>query len=288
MTSGAILITGASSGIGAATARRLAKKRYKVYATARSVEALAAAKCAGCEILSLDVTSETSMCTAVADIEAREGSIGVLVNNARYSQPGALETLSIDAVRQQFETNVFGLLRLTQLVLPGMRRHGRGRIFNISSMGGRLTFPGEGAYHASKYSVEALSDALRFEVKGFGIDVVLIEPGFIRSGFSDAAVNRIKMSDSNDPYVAFNQAVAAATRVAYSRGTIAKLGGDADDVAAVIERALEVDKPKARYAVTASAHILLAVRSLVSDRMWDWLMRQRFPHPTRAKTGAQT
>ena len=191
MTSNAILITGASSGIGAATAKRLAKRGYKVYATARRVEALAEAKRTGCEILRLDVTSETSMSTAIADIEAREGSIGALINNAGYSQPGALETLSVDAVRQQFETNVFGLLRLTQLVLPGMRRHGRGRIINISSMGGRLTFPGEGAYHASKYAVEALSDALRFEVKGFGIDVVLIEPGFIRSGFSDAMIDRI-------------------------------------------------------------------------------------------------
>ena len=163
MTSNAILITGASSGIGAATAKRLAKRGYKVYATARRVEALAEAKRVGCEILRLDVTSETSMSTAIADIEAREGSIGALINNAGYSQPGALETLSVDAVRQQFETNVFGLLRLTQLVLPGMRRHGRGRIINISSMGGRLTFPGEGAYHASKYAVEALSDALKFK-----------------------------------------------------------------------------------------------------------------------------
>ena len=283
MTSDAILITGASSGIGAATAKRLAKRGYKVYATARKVEALAEAKRAGCEILRLDVTSETSMSTAIADIEAREGSIGALINNAGYSQPGALETLSVDAVRQQFETNVFGLLRLTQLVLPGMRRHGRGRIINISSMGGRLTFPGEGAYHASKYAVEALSDALRFEVKGFGIDVVLIEPGFIRSGFSDAMIDRIKLSNRNDPYAAFNQAVAAATRAAYRPDTIAKLGGEADDVAAVVERALEVDKPKARYAVTASAHILLAVRSLVSDRMWDWLMRQRFPQPAAHK-----
>ena len=229
------------------------------------------------------------MSTAIADIEAREGSIGALINNAGYSQPGALETLSVDAVRQQFETNVFGLLRLTQLVLPGMRRHGRGRIINISSMGGRLTFPGEGAYHASKYAVEALSDALRFEVKGFGIDVVLIEPGFIRSGFSDATIDRIKLSNRNDPYAAFNQAVAAATRAAYRPDTIAKLGGEADDVAAVVERALEVDKPKAQVvAVTASARVCIAVRSLVSDRMWDWLMRQRFPHPTRAKTGAQT
>ena len=283
MTSDAILITGASSGIGAATAKRLAKRGYKVYATARRVEALAEAKRVACEILRLDVTSETSMSTAIADIEAREGSIGALINNAGYSQPGALETLSVDAVRQQFETNVFGLLRLTQLVLPGMRRHGRGRIINISSMGGRLTFPGEGAYHASKYAVEALSDALRFEVKGFGIDVVLIEPGFIRSGFSDATIDRIKLSNRNDPYAAFNQAVAAATRAAYRPDTIAKLGGEADDVAAVVERALEVDKPKARYAVTASAHILLAVRSLVSDRMWDWLMRQRFPQPAAHK-----
>lgn len=279
MTLGAVLITGASSGIGAATAKRLAKDGYKVYATARTIEALAMEKSAGCEILTLDVTNESSVYAAVAEIEAREGAIAALINNAGFSQPGALETLCMDSVRQQFETNVFGLLRLTQLVLPGMRKRRQGRIINISSMGGRLTFPGEGAYHASKYAVEALSDALRFEVQQFGIEVVLIEPGFIRSGFSDAAIMRSHLCDQTDPYSTFNRAVAAATRAVYGSGIISKLGGDPDDVAAVVERVLEVARPKTRYVVTPSAHILLAVRSLVGDRTWDWLMRQRLPQP---------
>ena len=244
--SNVVLITGASSGIGAATARRLAAAGFKVYATARNVEALSSLKSAGCEILALDVSSEASRRSVVAGIEAREGSVGVLINNAGYSQSGALETLSLEAVRKQFETNVFGPLRLMQLVLPGMREAGCGRIINISSMGGKLTFPGGGAYHASKYALEALSEALRFEVKGFGIDVVLIEPGLIKTGFADAAVNSMATANRNDPYAAFNLAVAKATHDAYSGGAFARLSGDPDDVANVIHRALKTRDPKAR------------------------------------------
>src|SRR5918998_3769882 len=165
----AVMITGCSTGIGRATAERLARKGWRVYATARDVEKISDLADRGCELLPLDVTDEDSMRSAVSEVERREGAVGVLINNAGYSQSGAVEEVPMEKVRRQFETNVFGLVRLCQLALPGMRRQGFGRIVNLSSMGGRLTFPGGGFYHASKYAVEALSDALRFEVRGFGV-----------------------------------------------------------------------------------------------------------------------
>src|ERR671919_2844749 len=196
----AVLITGCSSGIGWATAERLVDVGWRVYATARSVEKMAPLEQRGCELLPLDVTDEGSMRAAVEEVERREGAVGVLVNNAGYSQSGAVEAVSMKKVRRQFETNVFGLVRMCQLVLPGMRRQGYGRIVNLSSMGGRLTFPGGGYYHATKHAVEAISDALRFEVRGFGIDVVVIEPGLIKTGFADAALGSMEDTATDGPY----------------------------------------------------------------------------------------
>src|SRR5213075_2416409 len=183
----AILITGCSTGIGRATAEHLAGRGHTVYATARRPESIADLEAKGCKTLALDVTDEESMKAAVAAVEEAEGAVGALVNNAGYSQSGAIEDVPLDQVRRQFETNVFGLMRMCQLVLPGMRREGSGRIVNVSSMGGRLVFPGGGIYHATKHAVEALSDALRFEVKGFGVNVIIIEPGIIRTNFGETA-----------------------------------------------------------------------------------------------------
>src|SRR6185312_2064110 len=154
----------------------------------------------------LDVTDEQSMRDAVASIEQAEGAVGVLVNNAGYSQSGAIETVPMDAVRRQFETNVFGLVRLTQLVLPKMRAQRWGKIVNVGSMGGRLSFPGGGHYHATKHAIEALSDALRFELRGFGIDVVLLEPGLITTEFGEAATASMAEVElaGEDPYANFN------------------------------------------------------------------------------------
>ncbi|HYO53185.1 oxidoreductase [Archangium sp.] len=276
-----VLITGCSTGIGRATALRLAQAGWKVYATARGVEKLAELEKAGCRTLALDVMDEASMVEAVRQVEKEEGAVGVLINNAGYSQSGALETVDIDGMRRQFETNVFGLLRLTQLVLPGMRRQGWGKVVNIGSMGGKLTFPGGGAYHATKYAVEALSDALRFEVRGFGVDVVLIEPGLIRTEFSQAAVGSMSTSlqKADGPYAGFNSAVARSTQDAYVKGPLAKLGGEADDVAQVIQRAIEARRPRARYTVTASAKVLLMQRAMMSDGVWDAFLRTQFPQP---------
>ena len=208
---GTVLITGCSSGIGHATALRLAGRGWAVYASARRPEQIADLGEAGCRTLALDVTDEGSMAAAVAAVEAEHGAVGALVNNAGYSQSGALETLPLERVRAQFETNVFGLLRMCQLVLPAMRRAGRGRIVNVSSMGGKLTFPGGGAYHASKHAVEALSDALRFEVAGFGVGVIVVEPGLITTRFGETAAGSLADAGSppadGGPYASFNAAV---------------------------------------------------------------------------------
>jgi short-subunit dehydrogenase len=186
----------------------------------------------------------------LAAVDAVEGGVGVLINNAGYSQSGALETLPMDAVRRQFETNVFGLLRMCQLVLPGMRAAGSGKIVNVSSMGGRLTFPGGGAYHATKHAVEALSDALRMEVGRFGIDVICVEPGLIRSEFGSTAAAGV--TDDDGPYADFNAAVARSTR------------------------ALAKRRAPARVPVTPSARILMGLHSLLPDRVWDRVVGSAF------------
>lgn len=224
------------------------------------------------------------MRAAVSAVEQAEGAVGVLVNNAGYSQSGAIETLPLERFRDQFETNVFGLIRMCQLVLPGMRRQGRGRIVNVSSMGGRLTFPGGGAYHATKHAGEAISDALRFEVRGFGVEVVLIEPGLIKTRFGETAVGSIAAAatEGEDPYADFNAAVGAATAGAYE-GPLARLGGGPETVARAIERAISARRPKTRYKVTPSARLVLALRRLLPDRAWDASLRSQFPAPKRSK-----
>jgi NAD(P)-dependent dehydrogenase (short-subunit alcohol dehydrogenase family) len=272
-----VLITGCSSGIGRATALRLLRDGHTVYATARRVETLAELEAAGCATLELDVASDESRRAAVSEVESRHGTVGVLVNNAGYSQSGALETLPLAALRDQLETNLVGLLGMCQLVLPAMRGRRRGTIVNIGSMGGRLTFPGGGAYHASKYALEALSDVLRFEVGGQGVDVVLVEPGIIRTGFADTVAERIPSAD--DDYAGFNAHVATATRAAYERGLLARLGGSPEDVAAVIARAVTARQPRTRYAVTPSAHLMIGLRRLLPDRAWDRLIAGSFPRP---------
>jgi NAD(P)-dependent dehydrogenase (short-subunit alcohol dehydrogenase family) len=218
-----VLITGCSTGIGRACAERLSRAGHTVYATARRIESIEDLRAAGCRILALDVTDEASMRAAVEAVEAEQGAVGALVNNAGYSQSGAIETVSMEDLRRQFETNVFGLTRMCQLVLPGMRAKGDGRIVNMSSMGGNFTFPGGGAYHATKYAVEAISDALRFEVKGFGVGVTVIQPGAIRTEFAATAVGAIAEDDG--PYATFNAEVARATRESYEKGPLARLGG---------------------------------------------------------------
>jgi NAD(P)-dependent dehydrogenase (short-subunit alcohol dehydrogenase family) len=272
----AVLITGCSTGIGRATAEHLAATGWKVYATARRPESIADLEGKVHATLPLDVTDEASMRAAVKQVEDDEGAVGVLVNNAGYSRSGAVETVPMEDVRRQFETNVFGLVRMCQLVLPAMRRQRYGRIVNLSSMGGRLTFPGGGFYHGTKYAVEAISDALRFEVKGFGIDVILIEPGLIKTEFGATVAK--EMGEGDGDYAEFNKAVSEATVGVYD-GPMMRLGGGPETVANKIEKALSARRPKARYPVTASARLALMQKVLLPDRGWDRAVGIQFPRP---------
>jgi NAD(P)-dependent dehydrogenase (short-subunit alcohol dehydrogenase family) len=262
-----VLLTGCSTGIGRATALRLARANFHVWATARRVETLTDLADAGCHVLALDVTDEASMTAALDGLE-----VDVLINNAGYSQSGALETLPMDSVRRQFDTNVFGALRMCQLVLPGMRARGRGKIVMISSMGGRLVFPGGGAYHATKYAVEAMSDALRMELAPFGIDVICVEPGLIRTEFGATAAGSV---DVSGPYAKLNAAVARSTREVYS-GPLSRLGGDPDAVARAIERAVLARRAPTRVPVTASARVFMGLRRVLPDRAWDRVVGASF------------
>jgi len=286
-TPSVVLITGCSSGIGRATAEHLAGLGHTVVATARRLDAIADLASRGCRTLALDVTAEASMRTAIDATLAAHGRIDVLVNNAGYSQSGAVESVPIAQVRAQFETNVFGPLRLTQLVLPAMRARRRGRIVNVSSMGGRLVFPGGGVYHASKYALEALSDGLRFELRPFGIAVVLIEPGLVRTQFAETVGAHLASMPAADAagdeagrvYAAFNAAIASGTKAVYESGPMAKMAGEPIDVARAIARAIDAPRPRARYTVTPSATVFLTLRRWLGDAGWDWFLRSNFTQP---------
>jgi NADP-dependent 3-hydroxy acid dehydrogenase YdfG len=274
----AVLITGCSSGIGRATAVRLAQKGWTVYASARRPESIADLADAGCKTLTLDVTDEESMRAAVAVLEREQGAVGVLINNAGYSQSGPVEQVSLEAVRKQFETNVFGVVALTQLVLPHMREQRWGKVVNVGSMGGRLTFPGGGYYHATKHALEAISDALRFEVRGFGIDTILIEPGLIVTEFGTAAVASMDGVANDGPYAEFNAKLTKLTTETYE-GPMRHLGGGPGVVAKAIEKAITRRRPPARVRVTPSARLAILQRRLTPDRVWDAAMRTQFPQP---------
>jgi NAD(P)-dependent dehydrogenase (short-subunit alcohol dehydrogenase family) len=272
----AVLITGCSTGIGRATAEHLAAKGWTVYASARRPESIADLAQRGCRTLVLDVCNDDSIRAAVAQVEQAEGAVGVLINNAGYGQEGVVEEVPMAEVRKQFETNFFGLTRLTQLVLPGMRRQGWGKIVNISSIGGKLTLPGGGFYHATKHAVEALSDALRYEVRPFGIDVVVIEPGPIKTRFGDTAIDSIRATASSEsPYAAFNTILQKKIREAYE-GPMAMLAAGPEAVAKVIDKAINTSRPKTRYPVTAAAHVLLALRRWLPDRVFDGFLSTQF------------
>nr|MBA3301212.1 SDR family NAD(P)-dependent oxidoreductase [Thermoleophilaceae bacterium] len=267
-------------GIGRATALRLANGGHTVYASARRLESIADLEPHGCRTLALDVTDEESMNAAVAAVEEAEGAVGALVNNAGYSLSGAVESVGFDEARRQFETNVFGLVRMCQLVLPGMRREGAGRIVNISSMGGKVVFPGGGFYHGTKFAVEAISDALRFEVAGFGIGVAIVEPGLIKTEFGSAAIGALNEAtiDHDGPYGEFNQAVAAVTAGAYT-GKNARLAAAPDAVAKAIQKAIESRRPKTRYPVTAFARVIMGLRRVLPDRLFERVVGGNFPRP---------
>lgn len=291
-----VLITGCSSGIGRAAAISLHAAGLTVYATARQVDAMAGLAREGIHTLALDVTDEASMVEAVAAVEEAAGPVGVLVNNAGYGLYGPVEQLPMDEIRRQFETNFFGLVRLTQLVLPGMRRRGRGRILNVSSMGGRITLPGGAFYHASKYAVEALSDALRMEVAQFGIDVVLIEPGPVKTPWNDVAAASLATSTpadtggdpghggpggsaaDGDPYATYKAAVGASFGRTQA-GLVGRFGSTSEDIAKVITQAVTARRPHARYLINPVAKSLVAMKQVLPARAYDSMMRRQYGLP---------
>ena len=273
-------MTGCSSGIGRATAKRLAQAGWTVYATARRIAAIEDLEADGCRTLALDVTDEASMQAAVRAVEEAEGSVDALVNNAGIQELGAIETVPIDRVRALFETNVFGAARLTQLVLPGMRSRGTGRIVTIGSMNGRFTWPGTGYYCATKHALEAISDALRYEVRPFGIDVVLIEPGFVKTPLGESAAHRRTDADEG-PYASYNAAVADVA-TSYTTGMLGRLACTSEAVAETVTKALNAEgRPRARYRVAPSATLFMTTRKVLPDAAFDALLRSQMPAPKR-------
>ena len=262
------LVTGASSGIGEETARTLHKLDYTVYAAARRTDRLEQLTPTGIHALTMDVTDDESMTSGIEQIIAETGRIDVLVNNAGYGSFGAIEDVPIDEARRQFEVNVFGLARLTQLVLPHMRAQRSGTIINISSIGGRFTTLLGGWYHASKHAVEALSDALRMETAPFGIDVVVIEPGLIRTEWSGIAANHLEETAEGSAYASQIKAVANSMR---SESTN-KRQSPPSVIADTVEKIVTARKPRTRYVVGFAAKPLVTLRHILPDRAFDRLI----------------
>ncbi|MBA0050977.1 SDR family oxidoreductase [Streptomyces sp. AJS327] len=277
------LVTGCSSGIGRATAARLHRAGLRVVATARKPETLEEAARAGMDTLPLDVTDAASAEAAVEATTARHGGVDVLVNNAGYGLSGTVEETELERVREQFETNVLGLVRLTQLVLPGMRRRGGGRIVNVSSIFGRYAVPGGGLYAASKHAVEALSDALRLETAAFGVRVVAVAPGPVRTPWGQGFLDQLPTGRADSPYRGFHERAAEYYGAIYHRSRRSLAGAFAiepERVAAVVERAVRARRPRARYPVGFLASSTLALRRLAPDGVFDHaFVRRQFPVP---------
>ncbi|MFD8938007.1 SDR family NAD(P)-dependent oxidoreductase [Streptomyces sp. NPDC059578] len=275
------LITGCSSGMGRQTALALHRKGHPVYATARRPDDLAALAAEGITTLALDVTDEQSMAAAVTRVEEEHGAVGVLVNNAAYGLHLPVELAGPEEVRAQFETNVFGAVRLVQLVLPAMRAAGSGRIVNISSMGGRFSPPGGGFYHATKHAVEALSDSLRLEVAPFGIKVVVVQPGPTLTDFAGTAVTTMHGPADHDPYGTFRAELADM----YAHKTFTRRGGavPVETATRTIVRAATTARPRARYAIGTVARTVMTARRLLPDAAFDAMLRRSFPLPAATR-----
>lgn len=268
MTNKVVLITGATSGIGFQTAKFLAEQGHKVYGVGRRVDKLNTLKSLGVKSVQMDVTNEESMKSAVQHILKQEGKIDVLVNNAGYGSYGAVEDVTIEEAKKQFEVNLFGLARLTQLVLPHMRFQNYGRIINISSMGGRLTSFMGAWYHATKYALEGFSDALRMEVKQFGIEVVLIEPGLIKTDWGFIAADHLEESAKNGAYAEVAEETAAGMRKQCSGNMMS----NPIIISKAISKAINSRKPRTRYLIGFGAKPLVFLHTVLPDRVFDYIM----------------
>ncbi len=262
------LVTGASSGIGEATVRQLIKQKFVVYAAARRIDRMASLASAGAKLLPLDLTDDASIVKAMETIKAESGRLDVLVNNAGYGSYGALEDVPLDEGRRQFEVNVFGLARLCQLALPMMRAQKGGKIVNVTSIGGKGGEPFGAWYHATKFAVEGLSDCLRMELTPFGIDVIVIEPGAIRTEWGAIAHDSMLAMSGDTAYGPY-----ARKHAKFHEGAeTSNLPSPPEVVARTIGRSVRARRPKTRYATGGGAGIFLFLRAVLSDRGFDRLM----------------
>ncbi|MFK3796023.1 oxidoreductase [Pseudomonas sp. NPDC088444] len=269
MNSKVALVTGASSGIGEATSLKLKGLGYTVYAAARRIDRMQPLVNAGIQILAMDVTNDASMEAGIKEIIAKSGRIDVLVNNAGYGSYGAVEDVSLDEARAQFDVNVFGAVRLTQLALPHMRQKRSGTIINISSMGGKIHTPLGAWYHGTKFALEAISDCLRMEVQPFGIDVVVLEPGGIKTEWAGIAADKLREVSGRGAYAGQAKAMAESMDGEASR----KRQSPPELIADTIAKAVSARRPRTRYAVGFGAKPMIFMRRLLSDRAFDSFMR---------------
>lgn len=279
------VVTGASSGMGKAIAKRLIADGYQVYATARRVDRMGDLARLGARTLRMDVSTDAEITAAVKTILAEVGTVDVLVNNAGFGLYGPVEDVRIDEARYQFEVNVFGLARVTQLLLPGMRQQRAGTIVNITSMGGKVYTLLGAWYHATKHALEGWSDALRLELAPFGIRVVIVEPGLIETGFGDVVAEGLLQRSGSGAYATLTQAVAASTRSAYAPGR----GTSPDVIARVVSNAVRARRPATRYVAGAYARPMILIRKWLGDRVFDRvIMSQMRPASPRAVQVAGT
>lgn len=265
-----ILITGASSGMGKITAKLLLKKGFVVYGAARRIDKMNDLKQLGAKTLQMDVTDDKTMVSAIEEIIKNEGRIDVLINNAGFGYYGAIEDISIKEARYQLDVNVFGVARLIQLVLPYMRKNQFGKIINISSIGGKLANPFGGWYHASKFALEALSDSLRMEVKHFGIDVIVIEPGGVKSEWSDIAMENARKVSEQGVYGTMIK------KMIKTGEKFKDKNAEPEVIANLILKAISVNKPKTRYSGGFMAKPLLLMKKVLSDKMMDKIILSQF------------
>jgi NAD(P)-dependent dehydrogenase (short-subunit alcohol dehydrogenase family) len=267
----AVLITGCSTGIGKATALAFKRAGFPTWASARQPEAIADLEAAGCRVIQLDVADDASCIRAVEAVEAEHGAVGALINNAGQTLVGPFEEIPLDRVRQLFEVNLFGLARLCQLVLPRMRAERFGTIVNLGSVAGLLTPPGGSSYSMTKYGLEALSDAMRFELRPFGVRVVLLEIGSVRTELMTSGMKTLPATAG--PYDAFKRNFAAMVAHAHRDGALGILRPE--DIAKTIVRVVSAKRPKPRYKVGLQAHLAPFIRRLVGDKAWDSMMARQ-------------
>jgi NAD(P)-dependent dehydrogenase (short-subunit alcohol dehydrogenase family) len=268
------IVTGSSGGIGLATSLALARKGYLTYATMRnlakrdSIQSVADKQHLPIRVVQLDVTDENSIKKAIQSILSEAGRIDLLVNNAGYALTGAFEDIGIDEIEAQYETNVFGVIRVTQAVLPIMRKQGSGRIINISSGAGRIGYPGGSAYVSSKFALEGLSESMAYEIEQFGIKTVLVEPGFVRTNFGENIVIARKTQNTNSPYSQMMQMMSSI------RDKMLKNASDADLVAEVVVEAATAKEPNLRYLAGKDVQQMVASKRSMSDEEFQKMMKQ--------------